>query len=68
MKRRALTWNEKAACRWLARLKWNENDEFYPCLHNDTIMRVAQILLRGRNPAEFLHWLFESEGWATNRE
>lgn len=57
MARRALTWNERMACRRLARLKWNAQGEFYSCPHNDAILLAVWILTLGRNPAEFSRWV-----------
>lgn len=54
-----LTWLEKKACRVLSLLKWNEQDEFYKCPYNDMVMRIASILLKGRDPVDFIVWLFD---------
>lgn len=54
-----LTWLEKKACKVLSHLKWNEKDEFYKCPHNELVMRIASILLKGRNPVDFMVWLFD---------
>lgn len=54
-----LTWLEKKACKVLSHLKWNEKDEFYKRPYNDIVMRIASILLKGRNPVDFMIWLFD---------
>ncbi len=47
-----LTWRERMACRIMGKLKYNKEDKFYKCRQNDTILTVAELLLR-RDPIKF---------------
>lgn len=42
-----LNWRERMACRIMGKLKYNEDDKIYQCLHNDVIMTVVKLLLGG---------------------
>ena len=53
-----LTWRECMACRIMGKLKYNKEDKFYKCWQNDTILFIAELLLR-RNPIKFVIELLE---------
>lgn len=51
---RKMTFKERLALYVMSKLRWNEKGEFYQCHHNDRIMKIACILLNGRDPVDFL--------------
>lgn len=65
--RKNLKLNEKLACRTLAKLKYNDDGEFYKCRWNDTCLWIGKIFLKGRDPIEFIGWLLDLEEYEEMR-
>lgn len=54
-----LTFRERMACAVLSKLKYNSNDEFYKCHWNDCVLALGCLLLKGRDPIEFIEWVLD---------
>lgn len=47
------------ACKVLSKLKYNNNDEFYKCRWNDSVLALGCLILKGRDPIEFIEWVLD---------
>jgi hypothetical protein len=56
-----LSLRERLACLTVCLLKWNENEEFYECDWNNSVMTVASKLLKGQDPVAFMLWLHDDD-------
>ena len=59
--KRKLTIKERMACLTLSHLKYDKDDHLTDCAENDRILRLAEILLDGRDPVEFAIWVIDDK-------
>lgn len=61
-----MTWLEAITCRVLGCLRYDADENFYKCRHNDMVLALARVLLGGRDPLDFARLTLEEAGLDMN--
>lgn len=55
-----LTMTERLVCAILSNLKYDVHDNYYKCFWNDMLMNISCILLKGRDPVDFICYVCDT--------